>query len=578
MDWIRRQLFKSPRSPKLVRPTSPSLPPSRRYTRRSYDGEGVRECDVKDFYKYTSGRWLWNEKYQLDRRYVEFDLSALLQVSAQAMGARDCVKVEKLPEGNFSKVFLMTMDDGRELIAKLPNPNAGRPHFTTASEAATMDYVRNSLGVPAPRVYGWSSSTDNPVRAEYILMERSGGVEVGKLWPSMSWEERLELVENLVMHEKAFVSANIPMYGSLYYAKDLDNPSPNQFLDPGNSVDNDNAFVVGQTTHRAFFDHLRDSVEVSQGPWPSVEDYVRARATKELACIEKFSSYPGQQGMFDGPNQYHPTKELKAKVLRDYLKAATQILPKDASLSRPALWHGDLHGDNIFVDPAQPTKILTIIDWQAVNVSPLFIQVCHPSLVEFDGPIPSGFAPINLPDNFDELSADAQLEAKNLRAAQSLYKLYEIMTLEQSPAASRAMRFRRTLPGKITGLANSVFSDGEPVLQGMLMRLQDEWATVCATPSTPCPLSFTEEERSQQRLLEASWGRGVELMAEVVDQIGAYQGWDGWVNHSNYTVYKERLERCRQQFLDRYAGTEEERKAWMRVWPFQDKMGEEGLA
>ena len=35
----------------------------------------------------------------------------------------------------------ITMDNGREIIAKLPNPNAGRPHFTAASEVATMDFV-----------------------------------------------------------------------------------------------------------------------------------------------------------------------------------------------------------------------------------------------------------------------------------------------------------------------------------------------------------------------------------------------------------------------------------------------------
>lgn len=96
---------------------------------------------MEQYYKYTSGRWLWNEKYQLARRYVVFDLPGLLQVSARAMGARSCVKVEKLPEGNFSKVFLIGMDDGRELIAKIPNPNAGWPHLTTASKAATMNYV-----------------------------------------------------------------------------------------------------------------------------------------------------------------------------------------------------------------------------------------------------------------------------------------------------------------------------------------------------------------------------------------------------------------------------------------------------
>jgi hypothetical protein len=33
------------------------------------------------------------------------------------------------------------MRDGRQFIARLPNPNAGQPHYTTASEVATMDYV-----------------------------------------------------------------------------------------------------------------------------------------------------------------------------------------------------------------------------------------------------------------------------------------------------------------------------------------------------------------------------------------------------------------------------------------------------
>lgn len=44
----------------------------------------------------------------------------------------------------FNKAFLMSMEDGQEVVAKVPNPNAGVPHFTTASEVATMDFVRSS--------------------------------------------------------------------------------------------------------------------------------------------------------------------------------------------------------------------------------------------------------------------------------------------------------------------------------------------------------------------------------------------------------------------------------------------------
>lgn len=418
-------------------------------------------------------------------------------------------------------------------------------------------------------------------------MERSRGVELTKIWNDMPWEERLEVIRTLVGYEKGFVSANLPMYGSLYFAKDLLSPSPSQFFDPVNSIDKEEAFVVGPTTNRAFFDQGRDSVEVNRGPCKfiylpcharpkltrsgaSINEFVHSRAARELACIDKFSSYPGQQGLFSGPNQYRPTKALKAGVLRDYLKVATQILPKDLNLSKPALWHSDLHSDNIFVDPSQLTRILNIIDWQAVNISPLFLQARHPSLIEFEGPIPEGFEPITLPDDFDDMSEEAQHQAKNLRAAQSLYKLYEILMLKQCAEIAHALHFRATLSGQITGLASSIFSDGEPILQGLLIRLQHEWAT-CVGSSIPCPLSFTPEERAQQQRLEASWSEGVELMHEVLAEVGAYQGWDGWVNHDNYPAYKDRLARCRDNFLGRYAKTEEERSQWIQVWPFEDK-------
>jgi hypothetical protein len=91
---------------------------------------------------YNAQRWLWNEPDQLRRRYLEFDLKALIRVAENAVGSdANCVEVTTLPEGNFNKTFLVTMHDEHQLIARLPNPNAGRAHYTTASEVATMDFV-----------------------------------------------------------------------------------------------------------------------------------------------------------------------------------------------------------------------------------------------------------------------------------------------------------------------------------------------------------------------------------------------------------------------------------------------------
>lgn len=41
-------------------------------------------------------------------------------------------------EGGFSKALLLERADGQEYIAKLPCPNAGPSHLTTASEIAVL--------------------------------------------------------------------------------------------------------------------------------------------------------------------------------------------------------------------------------------------------------------------------------------------------------------------------------------------------------------------------------------------------------------------------------------------------------
>jgi len=103
----------------------------------------ISDGDEESFYRYISGRWLWDEPAQLSRRYVQFDMAELAQIAAISIGASLCVEIKKLLEGSFNKTFLLTMNDRNEVIAKVLNPNAGRPHFTTASEVATIDFVRN---------------------------------------------------------------------------------------------------------------------------------------------------------------------------------------------------------------------------------------------------------------------------------------------------------------------------------------------------------------------------------------------------------------------------------------------------
>ncbi|PYH85069.1 hypothetical protein BO82DRAFT_399017 [Aspergillus uvarum CBS 121591] len=45
-----------------------------------------------------------------------------------------------MADGMHNKAIRFTMDNRFQGVGKVPNPNAGLPHFTTASEVATMDF------------------------------------------------------------------------------------------------------------------------------------------------------------------------------------------------------------------------------------------------------------------------------------------------------------------------------------------------------------------------------------------------------------------------------------------------------
>ena len=77
----------------------------------------------------------------MSQRSVHFNLDNLAQIAATSIDSRSCIAVEKYPDGQYTKAFLMTMEDGKQVVAKVPNPNAGREHLTTASEVATMEFV-----------------------------------------------------------------------------------------------------------------------------------------------------------------------------------------------------------------------------------------------------------------------------------------------------------------------------------------------------------------------------------------------------------------------------------------------------
>ncbi|KAK2825770.1 hypothetical protein FQN49_007382 [Arthroderma sp. PD_2] len=533
---------------------------------------GVSHWEDESFYLYTDGRWLYNEKRQLADRSVRFNMTELVRAAAASQGCdiSSCVKVEKLPEGDFNKAFLITMRGGNQVVAKVPNRNAGLPFYTTASEVATMDFARNLVGVPLPKVYAWNPHTaGNSVGAEYIIMEKANGVLLSSKWPLMNKKQKVKLIKNVVSLEKSVLARQFEHIGSIYYESDLDSVSHNQnfFNTPYKG------FVVGPTTERKFLQDGRRDISTDKGPWNNVHGYILASSKRERKCIKQSLTFPRPEGIFGGPGGYKPTAKAKLEVLDDFEKVALHLLPKDTSVHIPVLWHGDLHDNNIFVDPDDPSKILSIIDWQAIHIAPLFQQARVPGFLEFEGPRPpSGLTTLpSLPDNFEDLSPAEKREAEELKSEQTLYKLYEVQSGRENMPVFKALQHTETLGSQIISLISQVFNDGEPIIRGQLIQLSREWEKVVGPNGPPCPLKFTAADITTQEADQQKWEEGVQMMETVLDALGgAENGWQGWSSHEDYEVLTRKMTMVKEQFMDQMARNEEERRAWESAWPFRD--------
>lgn len=205
------------------------------------------------------------------RRRVQFSLDGLASVAATSVGANRCVNIEKCPDGLYNKAYLLTMDNGKEVIAKTPNPNAGIPYYTTASEVASMDFARNILQTPAPHVYAWNARVDetNSVGAEYIVMEKMPGVPLSKVWWDLQPNKKLKILLQVADYQSRWTHTKFTGFGSLYYAKDVD---PRRqvplYVKDGEAI-TDSQFAIGASVAREWSDEGRANIKCDRGPCTS---------------------------------------------------------------------------------------------------------------------------------------------------------------------------------------------------------------------------------------------------------------------------------------------------------------------
>lgn len=124
---------------------------------------------------------------------------------------------------------------------------------------------RCSLG--AQRVLSWSSKADNPIGAEYIIMEKLPGVlQLDEIWNKLDAEARLKVVKRIAKYQADWTAISFFQFGGLYYKQDLPSAQSLVYANKDESQIINDCFAIGPSTSRQNTDDGRKEIEFDRGP------------------------------------------------------------------------------------------------------------------------------------------------------------------------------------------------------------------------------------------------------------------------------------------------------------------------
>ncbi|KAE8151645.1 kinase-like domain-containing protein [Aspergillus avenaceus] len=527
-----------------------------------------------DLFTYTSGRYIFNENIRMRERYVKFNVRALLDETERHVGQSHgrATHIAKLAEGGFNRVFLITMDDGFEVVAKIPYRIGGPKKYATASEAATMEYLY-SKGIPVPKLFGYSHTENSPVGVEYILMEKAPGVGLDTKWFTMTKRERHRLASSFVEIERRYFDLPFRSIGSIYFKEDVPSHLQATMCTQTAEETNDSKnFCIGPTADYMFWHGRRVSLDLHRGPWTYPKEYLESIARKEIEWTRHYGKpveldFP-HNGIFPGmksPDDY-------LHLLNKYLLFAPHLLPKDPDnpLNRPTLRHPDLNPNNIFISP-ETGEVSCIIDWQHATVEPRLLVAGYPRAFECPDPKQSlQLQEPSLPLDFETLSGEQKDKAEELYRRRLLFYYYHIFNGHLNKPHFQALRDPILLPRQhLVDRAGRQWSGNLMTLKGALKRMIEYWPHLPDTKGLPCPVHFTEAELDGFAEQEQTWFDLNKVVNHWRDQVGGVNE-DGWVSNEKYAEAVQNVAELKESLIAIAEGDEEDIRYLETGWLFRD--------
>ncbi|CZT25472.1 uncharacterized protein RCC_11204 [Ramularia collo-cygni] len=177
-----------------------------------------------ELFKYTSGRWVYNENQRFKERERTFNVAGLQRLAAKAVSRKveDIHSITKL-SAKERPIVPLSFDSAMISNSLLVS------HIQSQNRDSNLSLVKplrcpffDQRAYQFQRYMATRLQLKNLAETEYILLEFRSGKNLGTLWADMNENNRLRFIKSLVALESCLFQIRVPASGSLYFLREFD--------------------------------------------------------------------------------------------------------------------------------------------------------------------------------------------------------------------------------------------------------------------------------------------------------------------------------------------------------------------
>jgi hypothetical protein len=427
--------------------------------------------------------------------------------------------------------------------------------------------------VPVPKVYSYCAYAENPVGAEYLLIEKAEGVSLKSRWLELTEKEMSRLAHSYVRAEMKLAEIPFSATGSIYFKKDIASElqaplyKEDYVGEEGNSV-----FCIGPIADYMFWYGRRAGLNLNRGPWTKSAEYLQSVAQKEIEWTKRFGKPMEPDFPFNVMDLGIQAPEEYIKLLESFQALTPHLLPKDPkhSFNQPVFRHPDPTPANIYISP-DTGRITCLIDWQHTILQPRLLAASYPST--FANP-DSSMDPIltfpQLPANLATWPIADQVAAREVHRRRVLFHTYRVFNQHLNKphlhALNDPLQFDRQI---LVDAASWQWCGNLVTLKSRLIRAVTYFEHLPDVAGIACPVSFSPVELDGSADTEDTWIKA-SMWVEVWRARVPGMGEEGWVENMGYEEAKRQLEEL-VEGIWKECEEEVDRGCFLKGWPFRDR-------